>query len=323
MARVVRFHEVGGPEVLRVEDAVVGEPGPGEVRVRQAAVGVNFADVYSRIGLYPAPLPSGIGVEGAGVVDAVGEGVTGFTVGDRVAYAAGPLGSYATERVVPAGLLIPLPDGIGFEAAAAGTLRGLTAGYLLRRIWPLQAGDTVLLHAAAGGVGLIFSQWARQLGINVIGTVSTEEKAELARAHGCRDVIVYRKEDVAARVRELTGGEGVSVVYDSIGKDTFDASLASLRRRGLLVVFGTASGVPSLAVNQLGTAGSVYLTRPGLADYIADPAERDALADEFYGHVAAGRIEIVVNQSYPLEDAAKAHAALESGTTTGSSVLTV
>jgi NADPH2:quinone reductase len=289
--------------------------------VRHHAIGVNFVDVYFRTGLYPAPLPVGLGVEGAGVVEAVGDGVANVAVGDRVSYAGGPLGAYSTERVLPAASLIPLPDAISFETAAASTLRGLTAAYLLRRIHPLKAGDTVLLHAAAGGVGLIFAQWAKLLGINVIGTVSTEEKAEIARAHGVRDVIFYRRENVAERVRELTGGEGVPVVFDSVGKDTFEGSLASLRRRGLLVVFGTASGVPSLDVSQLGAAGSVFLTRPGLEDYIADPAERDALTDEYFGHVTSGRIGVTIGQRYALKDAAEAHRDLEAGRTTGSTIL--
>ncbi|MDI2128513.1 quinone oxidoreductase family protein [Yinghuangia seranimata] len=320
MARAVRFHETGGPEVLRLEEVAVAEPGPGEALVRHAAVGLNFVDVYFRSGLYPAPLPSGLGVEGAGVVEATGEGVTEVSVGDRVVYVGGALGAYSTERVVPAAALIRLPDGVDFDTAAAGTLRGLTAAYLLRRIHPLKAGDTVLLHAAAGGVGLIFSQWAKLLGIDVIGTVSTEEKAELALAHGCRDVILYRREDVAARVRELTDGVGVPVVYDSIGKDTFESSLASLKRRGLLVVFGTASGAPSVDVSQLARAGSVFLTRPGLEDYLADPADREELVGEFFGHVETGRIKVVVNQRYGLGEAARAHSELESARTTGSSV---
>ncbi|MCF2531783.1 quinone oxidoreductase family protein [Yinghuangia soli] len=321
MAQAIRLHETGGPDILRWEETEVGEPGPGEARVRHHAIGLNFADVYFRTGLYPVPLPTGLGVEAAGVVEAVGEGVAHVAVGDRVTYTSGPLGAYSTERVLPADSLIKLPDAISFETAAASTLRGLTAAYLLRRIHPLQAGDTVLLHAAAGGVGLIFAQWAKLLGIHVIGTVSTEEKAEIARAHGVRDVIFYRRENVPERVRELTGGEGVPVVFDSVGKDTFEGSLASLKRRGLLVVFGTASGVPSLDVNQLNAAGSVFLTRPGLADYIGDPAERDALKDEFFGHVTSGRIDVTIGQRYALKDAAEAHRELEAGRTTGSTIL--
>ncbi|MGA4544071.1 quinone oxidoreductase family protein [Uniformispora flossi] len=321
MAHAIRFKESGGPEVLTWEEIVVGDPGPGEVRVKHGAVGLNFADTYFRTGLYPAPLPAGMGVEGAGVVEAVGAGVTGFAAGDRVTYTGSPLGAYSTERVMPAGSLIKLPDAIPFDIAAATTMRGLTSAYLMRRIAPLKAGDTILLTAAAGGVGLIVTQWAKLLGLTVIGTVSTEEKAELARAHGADHVIRYRDEDVAARVREITGGEGVPVVYDSIGATTFASSLASLRRRGLLVCFGTASGpVPPIDAMQLALHGSVFVTRPGLADYIADPAEKAELAGELFGHITSGRIKIAVNQRYALEDAVQAHRDLESGTTTGSSV---
>ncbi|MEU9176201.1 quinone oxidoreductase [Streptomyces sp. NPDC048550] len=321
MAHAVRFYETGGPDVLTWERVTVGDPGPGEVRIRHAAVGLNFADTYFRTGLYPVRLPDGIGVEASGVVEAVGEGVTHVAEGDRVTYTGSPLGAYSTERVMPASHLIKLPDEIGFETAAAMTMRGLTSAYLLRRIHPLKAGDTVLLHAAAGGVGLIVSQWARLLGVTVIGTVSSEEKAELARAHGCEHIIHYRREDVAERVRELTDGAGVPVVFDSVGKDTFTGSLASLSRRGLLVCFGTASGpVPPINAMQLAVNGSLFVTRPALADYIAEPAERDALAGELFGHVASGRITIEINQRYSLEGAARAHRDLEAGRTTGSSV---
>ncbi|MFF9408357.1 quinone oxidoreductase family protein [Streptomyces anandii] len=321
MAHAVRFHETGGPDVLKWEEAAVGDPGPGEVRIRHEAVGLNFADTYFRSGLYPVRLPDGIGVEAAGVVDAVGEGVTDVAEGDRVTYTGSPLGAYSTERVMPASHLIRLPPGISCETAAAMTMRGLTAAYLLRRIHPLKSGDTVLLHAAAGGVGLIVSQWAASLGIRVIGTVSSEEKAGIARAHGCEHVIRYRHENVADRVRELTGGDGVPVVFDSVGKDTFAGSLASLARRGLLVCFGTASGpVPPIDAMQLALQGSVFVTRPALADYIADPAERAALAGELFEHVASGRIRIEINQRYALQDAQQAHRDLEAGRTTGSSV---
>ncbi|MCX4632123.1 quinone oxidoreductase [Streptomyces sp. NBC_01443] len=321
MAHAVRFYETGGPDVLTWERVTVGDPGPGEVRIRHVAVGLNFADTYFRTGLYPVRLPDGIGVEASGVVEAVGEGVTHVTEGDRVTYTGSPLGAYSTERVMPAAHLIKLPDEIGFETAAAMTMRGLTSAYLLRRIHPLKAGDTVLLHAAAGGVGLIVSQWARLLGVTVIGTVSSEEKAELARAHGCEHIIHYRREDVAERVRELTDGAGVPVVFDSVGKDTFTGSLASLSRRGLLVCFGTASGpVPPIDAMQLAVNGSLFVTRPALADYIAEPSERAALAGELFGHVASGRITIEINQRYSLEGAAQAHRDLEAGRTTGSSV---
>ncbi|MFF0612694.1 quinone oxidoreductase family protein [Nocardia tengchongensis] len=324
MAQAVRFHETGGPEVLRWEEVAVGEPGPGEVRIRHGAVGLNFADTYFRSGLYPAALPAGMGVEAAGVIESVGPGVDGFTPGDRVTYTGSPLGAYSTERVIAAEHLIALPDEIGFDVAAAMTMRGLTTAYLLRRIHTLRAGDTVLLHAAAGGVGLIFTQWAKLLGLTVIGTVSSEEKAEIARAHGCDHVVLYTREDVAARVREITGGAGVPVVYDSIGKTTFDASLDSLARRGLLVCFGTASGpTPPIEAMRLAVKGSLFVTRPALADYIADPAERAELAGELFSHVAAGRIRIEINQRYELPDAVRAHRDLETGRSIGSSVFTL
>lgn len=326
MAHAIRFHQFGGPEVLRGEEVAVGRPGPGQVRLRHVAVGLNFADTYFRTGLYPVPLPNGIGVEGSGVVEEVGEGVANVAPGDRVTYTGfvNTLGAYSTERLVPAAPLIRLPDAISCETAAAMTMRGLTSAYLMRRIWPLQAGDAILLHAAAGGVGLIVSQWAKLLGLTVIGTVSNEEKAAVARAHGCGHVILYGRENVAQRVRELTGGAGVALVYDSVGKDTFAASIDSLKRRGLLVCVGTASGpVPPLDVTQLAVKGSVYVTRPALADYIADPAEKDALAAELFGHVAAGRIRIEINQRYRLADAAQAHRDLESRKTTGSSIFVI
>ncbi|WP_174908161.1 quinone oxidoreductase family protein [Burkholderia diffusa] len=323
MARVVKFYETGGPDVLRFEDVEVGEPGPGEVRVRHVAVGLNFADTYFRGGTYTVPLPSGLGNEAAGVVDAVGAGVTHLAVGDRVTYTGfiNTLGAYSTERLIAADLLIKLPEAISCETAAAMTMRGLSAAYLVRRIYPFKAGDAVLLHAAAGGVGLIVSQWAKLVGLTVIGTVSTDAKAEVARTHGCDYTINYSHEDVAKRVRELTGGEGVSVVFDSVGKDTFMSSLDSLKRRGLMVCVGTASGkVPPFDPQILARKGSVYLTRPGLADYIADPTEKAELVDELFGHVAAGRIRIEINQRYELNDAVLAHRDLEARKTTGSSV---
>lgn len=321
MAKAIRFYETGGPEVMRWEAVGVGDPGPGHVRIRHEAVGLNFADTYFRTGLYPAPLPAGMGVEAAGVVETVGEGVTNVREGDRVTYTGSPLGAYSTERVMPAEHLIPLPDGIAFDTAAAMTMRGLTSAYLLRRICKLNAGDTVLLHAAAGGVGLIFTQWAKLLGINVIGTVSNDEKAEVARAHGCDHVVVYTREDVAARVQEITAGAGVPVVYDSIGETTFHTSLNSLARRGLLVCFGTASGpIPPIDAMQLAVKGSLFVTRPALADYIADPVERAELAGELFSHVEAGRIAIEINQRYGLDDAVQAHRDLEAGRSIGSSV---
>jgi NADPH:quinone reductase-like Zn-dependent oxidoreductase len=320
----VRFQQTGGPDVLRFEEVAVGEPGPGEARVRHVAVGLNFADTYFRSGLYPVQPPCGIGVEASGVVEAVGEGVSNVAPGDRVAYTGSPLGAYATARVMPAGVLVKLPDTIRFESAAAMMMRGLTSAYLMRRIYPLKAGDTILLHAAAGGVGLIVTQWAKLLGLTVIGTVSTPEKAEIAKAHGCDHVILYGQEDVAARVRALTDGQGVPVVYDSVGRDTLSASLKSLRRRGLLVSFGTASGpVQDFDFLQLAIHGSLFLTRPALADYIADPAERAELAGELFGHVAAGRIRIEINQHYALADAVQAHRDLEGRKTTGSSIFVI
>ena len=326
MATAIRIHQTGGPEVMRCEEVAVGAPGTGQVRMRHDAVGLNFADTYFRSGLYPVPLPAGIGVEAAGVVEAVGEGVAGIAPGDRVTYTGfiNTLGAYSTERIVPAAALIKLPEGISCETAAAMTMRGLTSAYLLRRIWPLKAGDSVLLHAAAGGVGQIVSQWARLLGLSVIGTVSDERKAALARAHGCDHVILYKREDVARRVRELTGGAGVSVVFDGVGKTTFAGSLDSLRRRGLLVCFGTASGpIPPIDATQLALKGSLFVTRPALADYISDPAEKRELAGELFGHVAAGRIRIEINQRYALRDAVQAHRDLEAGATTGSSVFVI
>jgi len=318
----IRFYKTGGPEVLCYEEVKVGQPGPGEVRIRHVAVGLNFADTYFRSGYYPAPLPNGIGVEASGVIESVGEGVGAFRAGDRVTYTGSPLGAYSTARVMPAASLIKLPETISFETAAAMTMRGLTSAYLLRRICPtLKTGDAILLHAAAGGVGLIVSQWAKILGLTVIGTVSNSAKAELARAHGCDHVIDYSREDFSKRVRELTGGAGVAVVYDSVGKDTFAGSLDSLKRRGMLVCVGTASGpIPPIDALQLAIKGSLYVTRPALADYIADPSERAELAAEIFGHVGAGRIRIEINQHYALRDAVQAHRDLESRKTTGSSI---
>jgi NADPH:quinone reductase len=326
MAYLIRFYETGKPEVLRYEEVAVGNPGPGEARVRHVAVGLNFADTYFRNGTYPIPLPAGMGVEAAGVVEAVGPGVTNVAVGDQVTYTGfiNTLGAYSTERLIPAAPLIKLPGGINCETAAAMTMRGLTSAYLMRRIYPFQAGDMILLHAAAGGVGLIVSQWAKLLGLRVVGTVSTEEKAAIARIHGCDEVINYSHEDVAKRVRELTEGVGVSVVFDSVGRNTFMASLDSLKRRGLMVCVGTSSGtIPPFDPQLLAMKGSLYLTRPALADYIVDPAEKVALADEVFGHVAAGRIKIEINQRYVLKDAVQAHHDLESRKTTGSSIFVI
>lgn len=326
MAKAVRFYETGGPEVLRYEDVEVGTPGPDQVHIRHVAVGLNYADTYFRNGTYPIPLPSGMGVEAAGVVLAVGADVTGVSPGDRVTYTGfiNTLGAYSTETLVPANALIRLPESIAFETAAAMTMRGLTSAYLMRRIYPFKPGDSILLHAAAGGVGLIVSQWAKLLGLTVIGTVSTEAKAEVARAHGCDHTINYSHEDVATRVRELTDGVGVNVVFDSVGRDTFMGSLDSLKRRGLLVCVGTASGtIEPFDPQLLAMKGSLYLTRPALADYMADPAEKAELAAELFEHVGNGDIRIEINQHYALQNAEQAHRDLESRKTTGSSIFVI
>ena len=325
MAKVVRFYEAGKPEVLTLEDAAVGDPGAGEVRVRHVAVGLNFADTYFRQGYYPVPLPNGMGVEASGVIEAVGPDVNGYQPGDRVTYTGSPLGAYSTERVMPIGSLIKLPVDITHETAAAMTMRGLSAAYWLLKTNPwMKSGDTILIHAAAGGVGLIAVQWAKLLGLRVIGTVSTPAKAEIAKAHGCDEIIFYRNEDVPTRVRELTDGEGVTTVYDTVGKDTYEGSLKSLKRRGVLVGCGTASGpFPPIDALQLAIQGSVYFTRPALADYIADPAERAELASALFDHVASGRIKIEINQRYELGDAVQAHKDLEAGKTTGSSIFVI
>jgi NADPH2:quinone reductase len=326
MAKAVRFHAPGGPDVLRLEEVQVGEPGAGQVRLRHVAVGLNYADTYFRNGTYPVPAPNGIGVEASGVVTAIGEGVTGLALGDRVTYTGfmNTLGAYSTERIISAAPLIKLPDTISFETAAAMTMRGLTSAYLLRRIHDFRPGDSILLHAAAGGVGLIVAQWAKLLGLTVIGTVSSAAKAELALAHGCAHAIDYSREDVASRVRALTGGRGVDVVFDSVGKDTFIGSLESLKKRGLMVCVGTASGpVPPFDPILLAQKGSLFVTRPALADYIADPQEKADLAAEVFGLVGSGKISIEINQRYTLEDAAQAHRDLESRKTTGSSIFVI
>ena len=311
--------------MLRIEDRGVGEPGEGEVRVRHVAVGMNFADTYFRQGYYPVPLPNGMGVEASGVIEAVGKNVNGWRVGDRVTYTGSPLGAYSTERVMATSSLISLPVDITHETAAAMTMRGLSAAYWLLKTNPwMKKGDTILLHAAAGGVGLIATQWAKLLGLRVIGTVSSLKKAEIAKAHGCDEIIFYRQEDVPARVRELTDGEGVTTVFDTVGKDTFEGSLKSLKRRGVLVGCGTASGpFPPIDALQMAMQGSVYFTRPALADYIADPVERAELAGELFDHVAAGRIKIEINQRYALDEAVQAHSDIEAGKTTGSSIFVI
>jgi len=322
MPHAIRIHQTGGPEVLRWEEVDVPAPAAGEATVRHAAVGLNFIDVYHRTGLYPLPLPSGIGLEGAGVVEAVGEGVTELAVGDRVAYAGGPIGAYAELRNIPAHRLLKLPDSIAFNTAAAMMLQGLTAAYLLRRTYRVQAGDAVLIHAAAGGVGLIATQWAKALGATVIGTVGSAAKAELAKAHGCDHVINYSTENFSQRVRDITGGEGVAVVYDGVGKDTFAGSLDSLRPMGMMVTYGNASGpVPPLDLLQLTQKGSLFVTRPTLMQYTARREDLVAFGAELFDIVAAGRVRIEVNQSYALADAAQAHRDLEARKTTGSTIL--
>jgi NADPH:quinone reductase len=322
MSKAIRIHAVGGPEVLRWEDVEVGAPAAGEVRLRQHACGLNFIDIYHRTGLYPLPLPSGIGLEGAGVVEAIGEGVGDLKVGERVAYAGGPVGGYAELRLIPAHRLIKLPDAISFDTGAAMMLQGLTSAYLLRKTYRVQAGDPVLIHAAAGGVGTIACQWAKALGATVIGTTSTPAKAALAKAHGCDHVILYGQEDVAKRVRELTGGEGVAVVYDGVGKDTFNASLDSLRVRGMLVAFGNASGpVAPIDPLLLSAKGSLFITRPTLMHYTAKRAELEELAGELIRLVESGKVKIEVSHRYALADAAQAQRDLEARKTTGSVVL--
>ena len=324
--KAIRFYGSGVPEVMRYEDIEVGKPAAGQVLLRHVAVGLNYADTYFRDGTYQIPLPNGMGVEASGVIEAVGEGVADFLVGDRVTYTGflNTLGAYSTSRLIDANVLIKLPEGISCETAAAMTMRGLTSAYLMRRIYDFKKGDTILLHAAAGGVGLIVSQWAKLLGLTVIGTTSSDEKAAIAKAYGCDHVINYSHENVAERVRELTNGIGVNVVFDSVGKDTFMLSLDSLKRRGLMVCVGTASGpIPDFNPVLLAMKGSLYITRPALADYIADPAEKQALANELFEHVASGRIKIEINQRYELKDAVQAHRDLEARKTTGSSIFVI
>jgi NADPH:quinone reductase len=322
MVGVVRAHEVGGPEVLRFEDVEIGSPGPGQALIRQTAVGLNFIDVYFRSGLYPPPqLPFIPGGEGAGVVEAVGDGVREVQVGQRVAYAP-VLGAYAERRLIPADRLVTVPDGITDEQAAAMMLKGMTAQYLLRQTYRVQRGQTILFHAAAGGVGLIASQWARHLGATVIGTVGSDAKAELARAHGCTHVIRYDREDVVARVREITGGRGVPVVYDSVGQATFASSLDCLAPHGMLVSFGQSSGkIPPVDLGILSQKGSLYVTRPTLMTYTAERADLLATAKELFEVVQSGAVRILINQRFSLREAAEAHRALEGRRTTGSTLL--
>jgi len=324
MVHAIRFHKTGGPEVLTWESVEVGKPGPGQVRLRQTAVGLNYVDTYFRAGGYPTPLPSGVGTEAAGIVEEVGPGVTEVKVGDRVAYAGGPLGAYAEARVMPADRLIVLPPSITDRQGAAMMLQGLTVQYLIRQTYRVQKGDTILIHAAAGGIGLILCQWAKHLGATVIGTVSTDAKAELAKAHGCHHPIVYTREDFVARVKDITGGKLLPVVYDSVGKDTFMKSLDCIRPRGLMALFGAASGkVEPFDVNILAGKGSLYLTRPTLNTYAAKREDLVAMAKELLDVVTSGAVKVTVNQTYALKDAAQAHRDLESRKTTGSTVFTV
>jgi NADPH2:quinone reductase len=322
MTKAVRIHSHGGPEVMRFEDVPTPQPGPGEARVRHEAIGVNFIDVYFRTGLYKIPsLPAVLGQEGAGVVTAVGPGVTEVAVGDRVAYAAGPIGAYATERVIAADRLVKLPDAIDFKTAAAMMLKGMTAQYLLRRTYRVKPGDTILVYAAAGGVGLIMCQWAKHLGAHVIGVVSTEQKAELARAHGAEHVIVGYK-NLVEEVKRITNGAMVPVVYDSVGKDTFYTSLDCLAPLGLMVSYGNSSGpVGAVDVSLLGAKGSLFLTRPSLVTYTAKRSDLEATARDLFDVVMSGAVKIEVNQTFPLAEAAAAHIALESRKTTGATVL--
>jgi NADPH:quinone reductase len=324
MTHAIRFHKPGGPEVLVWEQVDVGRPGPGEARIRHTAVGLNFVDIYNRSGLYPVPLPSGLGGEAAGVVEEIGPGVTDLKPGDRVAYGSAPAGAYAEARLIPADRLLKLPDGIDDRTAAAMMLKGLTVQYLIRQTYRVKAGDTILLHAAAGGVGLILGQWAKHLGATVIGTVGSDDKADLARAHGCAHTIVYTREDFAKRVDEITEGKKVPVVYDSVGKDTFMKSLDCVAPLGLVALFGQSSGnVEPLNLGILAQKGSLYVTRPTLNTYGAKRENLVAMAKELFDVVGSGAVKIEVNQTYPLKDAAKAHADLAARKTTGSTVLLV
>ena len=322
MVKAIRISRVGGPEVMEYVDVDVGEPGPGEVRIRQMAIGLNYIDVYFRTGAYPQEFPAGIGMEGAGVIEAVGAGVTHVKAGDRVAYAGRPTGAYAEARVMPAAVLVRLPESISFETGAAMMLQGLTVQYLFRRTFLLKGGETILFHAAAGGVGLIACQWARALGVTMIGTVGSDEKAALAKSYGCVHTINYNKENFVERVKEITGGKGVPVVYDSIGKDTFIGSLDCLAPLGLLVSYGSASGpVPPFGLNELASRGSLFVTRPTLFTHVAKRDDLEAMSAELFGMVDSGKVRIEINQRYALKDVAQAHQDLEDRKTTGSTIL--
>jgi len=321
MPKAIQIHKAGGPEVLQWGDATVGDPGPGEARVRHHAVGLNYTDVYYRMGLYPLPYPSGLGLEASGTVEAVGAGVGNVKPGDRVAYANPPVGAYCEVRNIPADRLLNLPDNISFEQAAAMMLQGMTVQYLIKRTYKVQPGDTVVWHAAAGGVGLIACQWLAALGVTTIGTVGSDEKARLAKAHGCHHVIDYSRENFLDRVKEITKGAGVPVVYDSVGKDTFDRSIECLRPFGMMVSFGNASGpVPPINFAKV-LKGSLFLTRPSLMQYTAKREDLVAAARELFDIVLSGKMKIEVNQRYPLREAAQAHRDLEARKTTGSTIL--
>lgn len=324
MVKTVLIETAGGPENFRIVDMEVGAPGPGEIRVRHAACGLNFIDVYQRMGMYPLALPHALGMEASGVIEHVGYGVTHLQVGDRVAYAAAPPGAYTEARVMPAAQVCPLPDGVSFDEGAAMMLKGLTVQYLFHRTTPLGPGDTVLFHAAAGGVGLMACQWARSEGITLIGTAGSEEKCALALAHGAAHCINYRSEDFVARVKELTGGQGVDVVMDAVGTDTFEGSLDSLKPLGMMISFGNASGViPPFSVGLLGQKGSLKITRPTLFTHIADHETCQAMAQQLFGKVTSGAVKVRIDQRFALEDVAAAHEALEARKTTGSTILTL
>ena len=322
MTKAVRFHKTGGPEVLQLDDVQVGDPGDGQARVKHSAIGLNFIDTYHRSGLYPLPLPSSIGLEAAGVVEAVGKGVTHVKPGDRVGYAGGPPGAYSEVRLIPADRLVKVPAGISDKEVAAMMLKGLTVQYLIRRVYRVERGETVLFHAAAGGVGLIACQWLKALGATVIGTVGSDEKAKIAKAHGCDHTIVYTRENFVERVKQITGGAKVPVVFDSVGKDTFMGSLDCLKPRGLLAMFGNGSGpVAAFDLNLLAAKGSLYVTRPTLMTYTALREDLEASAKELFDVVKSGKVKIEINQTHKLKDAAQAHRDLEARKTTGSTVL--
>ena len=322
MPHAIRFHKNGGPEVMQWESVEVGEPGPGEARIRHTAIGVNYIDTYHRSGLYKLALPSGLGTEGAGIVEAVGPGVTDVRSGDRVAYSGGPLGAYSEVRVMPADRLVKLPDGVSEQLAATLMLKGLTVQYLFRQTFPLKGGETILFHAAAGGIGLIACQWARALGVTMIGTVGSDEKAALAKTNGCTHTIVYTRENFVERVKQLTGGKGVPVVYDGVGKDTFPASLDCLSPRGMFVSFGNASGpIAPFDILLLSQKGSLYTTRPTLATYTASRPAMLKMSEEMFSLVLGGKLANEARQTYALKDAAQAHRDLESRKTTGATIL--